>query len=221
MEFLARTVALSLALSVAAFGPLAAAKVPSPPTTAHGLIERVIAQNPSLATYRSRVHVDVHMLNFPFLAPKLDGTSYFKRPNNYEIVFDRVPGYARGFSKIFTDAGDPSAWEREQNVVLDGHGQFNGRDMLVLRMTKKIHSDILAYTLAFIDPKDYTVQGMEWHYTSGGVITMTQNYRPEGPFMVIGSQHIVVNIPHIHAIGDASYGMYETNVALDEAVFVR
>jgi hypothetical protein len=189
--------------------------------SAHGIIEKIIERNPSLESYRSRVHVDVRMLNFPFLAPKLDGTSYFKRPNNYEVVFDRVPGYAKGFSRIFNDVGDPSAWERDQNVVWDGSDSVNGHSMLVLRMTKKIHSDILAYTLAYVDPQNFTVDRMEWHYTSGGVISMVQSFRNEGPFTVIASQHIEISIPHVRAIGDASYGAYQTNVAVDEAVFTK
>ena len=191
------------------------------PVDAHDVIQHMLDRNPSLASFRSRVHVDLHMHNFPFLAPKLDGTSYFKRPNNYEVVFDRVPSYAKGFSKLFDDVGDPAAWEKDQDVTLVGAQELDGRPMLVLRLTKKIHSTILDHTLAFIDPSTYELARMEWHYTSGGKIVMTQVYRNEGGFRVISSQHATIDIPHVHAVADSTYAEYQTNVAVDDAVFVQ
>ncbi len=199
---------------------LGAAPAPrAQPLTAQAIISRMESRNPSLASYRARVHVNVRMLNFPYLAPKLDGTSYYKRPDAYEIVFDRVPGYAKGFGKIFNDVGDPGAWGKDQDISYQGTALLNGRPMLVLRMTKKIRSDILAYTLAYIDPQSYELAQMEWHYTSGGKITMTQSYRREGTYSVIGSQHATIDIPHVRAIADSSFGAYQTNVAVDSGVF--
>jgi hypothetical protein len=100
--------ALVLGASIFAGGPVKAENVASAPVPAdaQAIIAKMVARNPSLESYRSRVHVDVRMLNFPFLAPKLDGTSYFKRPDLNEVVFDRVPGYAKGFSRLFNDVAD-------------------------------------------------------------------------------------------------------------------
>jgi outer membrane lipoprotein-sorting protein len=194
---------------------------PAPSATPADVIQKMVDRNPSLQTFRSRVHVNVRMLNFPFLAPKLDGTSYFKRPDNYVVNFDRMPGYAKGFSKLFDDVGDPASWGKDQNVVLDGRASLNGSTAIVLRLTKKIPSSILAYTLAFVDPKTYDLEQMEWHYTSGGTIVMTQTYRLQGSFAVISSQHATIDIPHIRAIADSTYGPYETNVAFANAVFAK
>jgi hypothetical protein len=91
--------------------------------------------------------------------------------------------------------------------------------MIVLRLTKKIHSDILAYALAFVDEQNYTLPQMEWHYTNGGVITMTQQYRSEGAYSLISSQHATIHIPFVHAVADASYAPYQTNVPVDSQVF--
>ena len=190
----------------------AAASVPAG-DDAHAVIEKMIDRNPSLQSYRARVHVDVHMLNFPWLSPKLDGTSYYQRPDRYEVVFDRVPSYAKGFGKLFDDVGDPGAWEKDQNVVLVGTRALDGKPALVLRMTKKIHSTILDHTLAYVDPDSYALLQMEWYYTSGGKITMIQHYRQQGQYWVVAAQHADIDIPHVHAIADAKYGSYQTNVA--------
>ena len=191
----------------------AATALPAMPADAHAVVAKMIARNPSLQSYKARVHVDVRMLSFPYLAPKLDGTSYYKRPDTYEVVFDRMPGYAKGFQKIFDDVGDPGAWEKDQNVALDGTTTLWGHPMIVLRLTKKIHSTILDHTLAYVDPYSYALIEMEWYYTSGGKITMTQTYARKGSNYVLSSQHADIDIPHIRAVADASYNQYQTNVA--------
>ncbi len=56
---------------------------------------------------------------------------------------------------------------------------------------------------------------MEWYYTSGGKITMTQQYRTQGLYSVLSSQHATIHIPHVRAVADASYGTYETNVPVE------
>jgi outer membrane lipoprotein-sorting protein len=185
---------------------------PEQPANPWTIVQRMTERNPSLQSYRARVHVDVRMLNFPFLAPKLDGTEYYRRPDLYVVVFDRMPNYARGFTRLFDDIGNPRAWEKDQNIMVEGTSWLRGRPTIVLRLTKKIHSDILDHTLAYVDPADYSLLQMEWYYTNGGKITMTQQYRSEGNYSVLSAQHAVIDIPHVHAIADASYGTYQTNV---------
>jgi hypothetical protein len=184
------------------------------PLDARALIERMADRNPALRSYRARVHVDIRMFSFPFLAPKLDGTSYFKRPDYYVVVFDRMPSYARGFQRLFDDVGNPRAWEKDENITVDGTALVEGQPTIVLRMTKKIHSDILDHTLAYVDSSDYALLQMEWYYTSGGKITMSQQYRMQGNYSVLSSQHATIDIPHVRAVADASYGTYETNVLI-------
>ncbi len=204
--------ALATATIVAAAGPTNPSVLP---TDARAVIERMAGRNPSLESYRARVHVNVRMLNFPFFAPKLDGTSYFRRPDIYEVVFDSMPSYARGFQRLFDDVGDPVAWERDEDITVDGTQWLDGRQMIVLRLTKKIHSDILDHVLAYVDPSSYALMQMEWYYTSGGRIVMSQQYRQEGTYSVLSQQHATIDIPHVHAIADASYGAYQTNVSIE------
>ncbi len=55
---------------------------------------------------------------------------------------------------------------------------------------------------------------MEWYYTSGGKIAMTQQYRVEGQYSVLAQQHATIQIPHVRAVADANYGTYQTNVPI-------
>lgn len=208
----------TVAVLAATLGSVPGVQSPVAPYDAHAILSRMIERNPTLKSYRARVHVDVRMYSFPFLAPKLDGTSYFKRPDFFEVVFDRVPGYARGFQRIFNDVGNPARWEREQNVIVEGTAWLGTRSVVVLRMTKKIHSDILDHTLAYIDTSDYSLVQMEWYYTNGGKITMTQKYRMQGIYSVLASQHATIAIPYVHAAANSTYGDYETNVPITAGV---
>jgi outer membrane lipoprotein-sorting protein len=213
MKLLKNSISLVLALAAGTGGAHASDfSLVSPSASAWSIVQHMAERNPSLQSYRARVHVDVRMLNFPFLAPKLDGTSYYKRPDFFEVVFDRMPGYARSFQRLFDDIGNPRAWQKDQNISIDGTSLVDGRPTIVLRLTKKIHSDILDHTLAYVDLNDYTLLRMEWYYTSGGKITMTQEYREQGHYSLLSQQHATIDIPHVHAVADASYDSYQTNV---------
>jgi hypothetical protein len=226
---------LSLAVVAAAlFGVMAPAGAQGPtaspsatasavPTSAHGVIARMVDRNPALNSYTARVHVDLRMLNFPFLAPKLDGTSYFKRPSHNEVVFDRVPSYAKGFEKLFNDVADPLAWEADWNI--EDKGLVKAGDypnpLIELYMTKKIYSDQTADAVAYVDPNTYELIQMEWNYRNGGKITMRQWYRDQGSFSLVSQQHVDISIPHVHAVGDSQFATYQTNVAVDDSVFKK
>jgi outer membrane lipoprotein-sorting protein len=203
--------ALALAAGLAA--PAAAQTSPA------AILAGIAARNPSLQSYQARVHVNVHMLNFPWLSPKLDGTSYFKRPDKYEVVFDRVPSYAHGIDKLFGTIDDVATWLKEWNIGYDGVQNVDGKPLFALRMTKKIYSDQIEDTVAYVDPATFQVDRMDWHYRNGGTITMTQTYREQGNYNLVSSQHAEIHIPHVHAVADATYAAYQTNVAVSDSVF--
>jgi outer membrane lipoprotein-sorting protein len=187
----------------------------------HTILTRMEQRNANLQTYQARVHVDTHMLTFPWLSPKLDGTSYYKSPDKYEVVFDRVPSYAKGLNKFFGDVDQPSEWQREWNIALQGEQNVDGRQLLALRLTKKIRSDQITDSIAYVDPSSFEVTRMDWHYTNGGTITMTQTYKQLGAYNVIATRHLDVRIPRVHAVADATYAQYQTNVAVSDTVFTK
>jgi anti-sigma B factor antagonist len=188
--------------------------------TADAIVERVVSANPSLRSYEARVHVAVHMQSFPFLAPRLAGTTYFRRPDNFEVVFDRVPSYAKGFERLYSDIGDPTGWERRFNMTVIGEKSIAGHPDVVLRLVQKVRGMIDHQDVA-VDTSAGRIDEMEWHYYNGGVITMTQSFEAAGAYTVLASQHAVVQIPYVHAVADARYDDYRTNVAIDDTVFTK
>jgi outer membrane lipoprotein-sorting protein len=213
---LKRPAALLLAAAMTAVPAIA--QSPAPPRTAAEVIKRINDRNPSLHSFQTGIHVQVRMTSFPFLAPHLDGNAYYKRPGKYEVVFTNAPSYAKGFDKLFADIADPNGWVADSNIAFRGTQTVDGHPYLVLSMTKKIYSDQIKDTIAYVDPATYQVARMDWHYTNGGSISMTQSYRTESGFSVVASQHVDVHY-RVRAIADSSFDPYKTNVPVADSVF--
>jgi anti-anti-sigma factor len=184
------------------------------------IVHNVVAVNADMRSYRAAVSVDFALRSFPYVSQHLQGTSYYERPGNYEIVFDNVPSYAKGFDKLYTDIGDPGSWPRRFDMSLAGDSPFGGHRDLVVRLVQKVrgmidHEDVL------IDPATWHVDEMDWHYYNGGEISMSQEYERVGGFDVLAKQHATIRIPFVHAGAEAVYNDYQTNVSIDESVFTR
>ncbi|MBC5815772.1 MAG: hypothetical protein GIW97_04445 [Candidatus Eremiobacteraeota bacterium] len=204
------------------FALMASAGVPvsAQQSESHALVQKMIERNPDLRTFQARIHADVRLLSFPFYSPKLDGTSYFKRPDNYQVVFDRVPPFARGLDHFFSDLADPSTWERRFDITIEGRPESSGRRVIQMKLVAKIRG-MIDHTDVYVDPGTYEVVRLQWHYYNGGVITMDQTYRNVGTFNMLSSQHAEIHVPHIRAVADSQYSEYHTNIAVSDSVFTE
>jgi anti-anti-sigma factor len=217
---LRRAVAGIAGLLVAFGGPSTAPASAALATQPDELVAHLAAQNPDMQSYQARLHVDFQLRTFPYIAQHLDGTAYFKRPDNYEVVFSNVPGYARGFDKLFADIGDPADWQRRFQISLAGERRLGGREDVVVRLVQRVRGMIDHEDVA-VDTKTWRIDQMEWHYYNGGVISMTQDYQSVDGFNVLKAQHATIRIPYIHASAEGRYDSYHTNVAIDDSLFTR
>ena len=216
---LARMAAASFA-ALLAFVGLPAYADANHPTDPSSILAKVVERNPSLSSYQSRMHVDLRMTSFPFLREHLDGTAYYKRPSNYEVVLDRVPPLAKGFDRMFTDAGDPSNWQRRFVVSYVGERDFGGRQDLELRLVQRVRG-MIDHETVLVDPSAWTIDSVRYDYYNGGHITMTQTFRDVGGYSMLAEQHAEIAIPYARAVAYGSYSDYKTNVAIDDAVFTK
>jgi hypothetical protein len=208
------------ALALGFIGVIASQASAASETSPQDVVANIIAQNANMRSYQAQVSVDVHLRSFPYVVQHLDGTTYFKRPNSYEVVFDSVPQYAKGFDKLYSDIGDPTSWSQHFDLSFVGKKMEAGHHDIVLRLVQKVRGMIDHEDVA-IDPVAWRIDEMEWHYYNGGAISMSQEYQNVGPFTVLAKQHATIRIPFVHAAADATYGDYRTNVAIDDSVFTR
>ncbi len=136
-------------------------------------------------------------------------------------ILDRVRKLAQGHSKSFpTDVGDPTGWEKDSNIKLAGTQPLDGRPMIVLVLTKKIYSDQVKDTTVYVDPATYELVEMDWHYTNGDTIAMKQYYATQDGYSVVVRQHFEGH-RRIGFSGDSTYDSYQTNVAVNDAIFTK
>jgi len=199
----------------ALFGARATAATESSPVE---LVRGVVAQNEQIASYEATIGIDLRLRSFPYLSQHLDGTTYFKRPDNFEIVFRSVPSYAKGFDKLCADIGDPSDWEQRFAMSLVGERTVDGHRDVVIRLVQKVRG-MIDHEDVSIDPASLRIDRMEWYYYNGGMISMSQEYQNVGGYTVLAKQHATIREPFVHAAADAVYTDYKTNVAIDDSVF--
>jgi hypothetical protein len=160
------------------------------------------------------------MTSFPFIRQHLDGTTYYKRPSNYEVAFDKVPPLAKGFDKMFADVGDPSSWEKKFVVTYQGEREFSGRKDLELKLVQRVRG-MIDHETVLVDPGTWTIDSIRYDYYNGGHITMTQTFRDVGGYSMLAEQNAEIAIPYAKAVAHGTYSDYKTNVAVDDAVFTK
>lgn len=218
-RMLRRFTAAAGAVLLASLGVTAEA-APEHPTDPAVILSRVIERNPSLGSYEGRLRVDVRMTSFPFYRTHLDGTTYFKRPANYEVVFDHVPRLARGFDKMFTDVGDPSGWAKRFAITYAGDAPFGERSDIALRMVQRVRG-MIDHETVLVDPQTWTIDSIRYDYYNGGHITMTQAFANVGGYVMVVEQTAEIKIPYASAVAHGTYSDYKTNVALDDTLFQK
>jgi hypothetical protein len=212
---------LALLVSGAGAGPAkAAAEVQPDLSDPTAILAHVIERNPDLSSYQGRMHVDIRLISFPFIREHLDGTTYYKRPSNYEVVFDKVPSYAHGFEKLYTDIGDPANWQKRFVITPAGDAIFDNHRDVALRLVQRVRG-MIDHETVLVDPTTWSIDQIRYDYYNGGSITMSQSFRPVGGYMLLVSQRADITIPHVRAVAIGTYSDYQTNVAVDTAVFEK
>jgi hypothetical protein len=206
-------------------GPSAASAASALPVPADApeVIARMLARNAGLQSYTARVHVNARP-SIPLCRLRTDGTAYYKRPGSFAVVLNPISGLCAGslkdIQKLSTDVGDPTGWEKDSNIKLAGIQPLDGHPMIVLVLTKKIYSDQIKDTTVYVDPETYELVEMDWHYTNGDAIVMKQYYATQDGFSVVVRQHFEGR-RRIGFSGDSTYDSYQTNVAVNDAVFTK
>lgn len=184
------------------------------------ILARVIERNPSLASYEGRLHVDIRLISFPFLRQHLDATTYYKRPSNYEVVFDKLPSYAKGFEKLYTDIGDPANWDKRFVIASLPDTDFNHHRDLTLHMVQRVRG-MIDHETVLVDPSTWTIDQVRYDYYNGGSITMSQTFETIAGYSLLVSQKAEIAIPHVRAVAYATYADYRTNVAVADTIFQK
>src|SRR5690348_15460483 len=79
---------------------------------AAALFERMVKVNADLRSFKADLHAQVALKTFPYINPTVDGSVYFKSPNQTAAVFDTLPALASQFKKVYPNVPRPAEWPR-------------------------------------------------------------------------------------------------------------
>jgi hypothetical protein len=179
------------------------------------IVDRLRQSNRELETYQAHVRLEFRMRSFPYFREHLDGTASFQRPSSYRIDLQRVPAYAKGFSRLSAELADPGSWERKYVLSFVGFRAIDDREDIVMRLVQRIRGQI-DHEDVVVNPIRWEVDAMEYHYYNGGTIAMRQHFESIGRFRLIASQDAQIRIPYVKALAHAEYTDYHTNIALGD-----
>jgi len=171
--------------------------------------------NPALHSYQASVRVEVVTHSFPFLSPTLDGTVYFRSPDQNAVEFKTVPVLANQLKKVVVQLEPASEWPRIYTVTPGGDDGTTS----TFRLVRKKHGRIDHVDVS-VDDKTATVTGMTYVYNdNGGTISFTQTWVAIDGNYVLKSQMGKVDIPHYNADVTSTFSDYKLNVEVPDTVF--
>jgi outer membrane lipoprotein-sorting protein len=171
--------------------------------------------NPALHSYEASVRVEVVTHSFPFLSPTLDGTVYFRSPDQNAVEFKTVPVIANQLKKVVVQLEPASEWPRIYTVTPAGDDGTTS----TFRLVRKKHGRIDHVDVS-VDDKTATVSAMTYVYNdNGGSISFNQTWVDIDGNYVLKSQTGKVDIPHYSADVTSTFSDYKLNVEVPDTVF--
>lgn len=167
--------------------------------------------------HSSIADIEVHtkMKSFPPISLTFRGKSYFRAPDQQQVVFDDVPGPIKGMVKDSPSIEPAAVWDRYYHVAILGDQGGATTFHLVPRD--------LASPLASIDATldDATGEMTQVHFvnTDGAETTMQQTYGRVGRFLVVVAETGQSHGSGYKADETTTLSNYQINIPVPDSVF--
>ena len=215
-------------VSAAALGlaaTLAATPSPQPspvsPSTAADVLRRVEQSLNAVKSYQVPVtirgNVKVSFLSVPV---GMDGSEYFRAPDQSAMHINNAPSVARGFENTMNSMGTPQTWEATYDIVLKGTAQHGRHQMYVLVGTPKHPANVKSVTM-WVSEKTFSVDSVAFSYNNGATLTLVLSHRNHSPYHLPTSIAVDAEFPQYRGQATIQYGTYQINVPIADSVFEK
>lgn len=205
---------------------LGAAPSPAPgpagtPQSASDVLARTVAGREELHSYQVPVtikgSVRVSILSVPLA---MDGTEYFKAPDQEAMHLNNVPSAAKSFSNTIHSMGTPQTWEATYDIVLQGTATHRNHRAYVLAGTPKRQSNVKTVTM-WVNAKTYAMEAVSFAYNNGAALNLELSHHGLSPYHLPTSIALTARFPGYSGQATIAYGPYQINVAIPDSAFTQ
>jgi len=184
------------------------------------LLATIVSSHATLRSYAATIKADFKEHSFPFVRLGIDGSAYYRAPDQYAVVFRNAPSYMKGFAQGYAIMMDTGSWHRYFSVAAMPDRTSGGRLEHVLRLTGLDPKGFLHHGDIFIDAATNDITEMNWLMSNGMTFFIQQTYEqmPSG-FHVVKEQHATFHVPFAHGTATMTLADYHCNVAISDEVF--
>jgi hypothetical protein len=222
---LAAVLALGL-MSTAAADPQPSANpddmIASAPGGGDALLRRAATANGALQSFTVPVHFDVMIHKFISMRVGVDGTNFFRAPDEEALIVTKTPPLIGGaFRGNYTNLVTlPQVWPARYKVQRVRIIERDDQALFELFARPRAADDDVDHVIFDVTRNGCEPVAASWFYRDGSTIKVTIANAPVGEYMLPSSETIVVSMPGNHFEATAHYGQYDLNAAVPQSVFI-
>lgn len=190
------------------------------PANGDAILRRAAAANGSLQSFTVPVHFDVDVHKVISMKVGVDGTNYFKAPDQEALVVTKTPPLIGGAFKGSYDnlVTLPQVWPSHYRVTTVKMVQRNGQAVYELLGRPRV-PEAVDHVVFDIARSGLQPVAASWYYHDGSTVQIGISNDRVGRYTLPREESIVVSMPQNHFEATAHYGQYALNAPVPESVF--
>ncbi len=178
------------------------------------LLRRAADLNPGLKSYTASAQLSAILHVLIPVHKTFSGTVYYLKPKR-KIEFQNVSGQLARFKDLATSTPSFSELAKEYTVTaLADTGSVSSYDMT----PKKTGSRVKNIDVT-VDDAAAHIQHVQWNYTNGGTLQLTEYYTQVGTYQLPAKSDIQARFPGYSVDGTLSFNDYKPNAPVSPDVF--
>jgi hypothetical protein len=208
---------LLVATGIGLFGASASA---APGADGDAILRRAATANGALRSFTVPVHFDVAVHKVISMKVGVDGTNYFRAPDQEALVVTKtapvIGGAFKGnYGNLVTL---PQVWPGHYKVARVRPAERDGQAVFELWARPRVPEDV-DHVVFDVTRTGFEPLSAAWFYHDGSTIRIGITNDQVGRYTLPRTENIVVRMPKDHFEATAHYGRYALNAPVPSSVF--
>jgi hypothetical protein len=183
-------------------------------TASLDLLRRAADPNPALKSYTASAQLSAILHVLIPVHKTFSGTVYYLKPKR-KIEFQNVSGQLARFKDLATSTPSFSELAKQYAVTALGDtGAVSTYDLVPKKAGSRVKNiDVM------VDDAAAHIQHVQWNYTNGGTLQLTESYTQVGTYQLPAKSDIEARFPGYSVDGTLSFSDYKPNAPVSPEVF--